>query len=338
MKYKVAYIVKNWSYPDLLRQTSGNLGIWKNVRFTLKPVKECDYLIVLNYSPLTIKVKCPPENIWLVAQEPPYPIFRDLKFIPKIYSRVFTVDRAFKEEKYEYSQPALPWHINKSYDELNSMPVPKKKFTLSCITSLKKNVRGHVTRLELLKKLKKNLRFDFIATTDIYTIGNKSESPNKLRERLLKLGYTKIVRGGKWEGLSPYRYSIVIENYHGLDNWTEKLADCFLSYTMPIYSGCTNISHYFPKDSLFTFDLDDPDIYKKINRLISSDHWLKNLNSIKKARQLILEKYQFFPYFAQKINSAEKKNTVKKIKKEIVLYRENKFSDHLLHKVRRLFG
>lgn len=338
MKYKIAYIVKNWSYPDLLRQTPGNLGIWKNIRFTLEPVKECDYLIVLNYAPLKIKVKCPPENIWLVAQEPPYPIFRNFKFLPDIYAKVFTTDPSCRGDKYENSQPALPWHINKNIDELKSMSVPEKKYSISCISSLKKNVRGHVKRLEFLGALRNKLKFDFNTTTDFFPAGLNSKSMNELRVSLLKKGYSKIVEGGKWEALAPYRYSIVIENYHGVDNWTEKLADCFLSYTMPIYSGCTNITDYFPKDSLISIDMDDRNIHEKIKSAVSSDLWLKNFNSLQKARQLILEKYQFFPFFTEKINKLEKLSNKNKIKKEIIINKENKLSDYLMHKIRRIKG
>ena len=64
-------IVKDWDYPDLLRQTPGGSGVWGNIQFTLDPADECDYLLMLNnrlQAPVT--TRCPRENIWAIMQEP----------------------------------------------------------------------------------------------------------------------------------------------------------------------------------------------------------------------------------------------------------------------------
>lgn len=62
----------------------------------------------------------------------------------------------------------------------------------------------------------------------------------------------------KEEALVDYRFSIVIENSR-IDNYfTEKLVDCFLTGTVPIYWGCPNIGDYFEEGgviSLITVDL-----------------------------------------------------------------------------------
>ena len=49
----------------------------------------------------------------------------------------------------------------------------------------------------------------------------------------------------KQEGLLPYHYSVVIENVQEPDYFTEKLLDCMLCGTMPIYWGAPNIGEYF---------------------------------------------------------------------------------------------
>jgi len=50
----------------------------------------------------------------------------------------------------------------------------------------------------------------------------------------------------KMDALSPYCYSIVVEN-DKRDFWfTEKLLDCFAVGTVPIYWGCPSILKYFP--------------------------------------------------------------------------------------------
>jgi hypothetical protein len=49
----------------------------------------------------------------------------------------------------------------------------------------------------------------------------------------------------KQEGLLPYHYSVVIENVQEADYFTEKLLDCMLCGTMPIYWGAPNIGDFF---------------------------------------------------------------------------------------------
>ena len=61
------------------------------------------------------------------------------------------------------------------------------------------------------------------------------------------LGFKSIE--DKWAGLAPYKYSLAIENAVTPDYWSEKIADCFLTWTLPIYYGCLNLEDYFPKQS-----------------------------------------------------------------------------------------
>src|SRR5687768_17715451 len=52
-----------------------------------------------------------------------------------------------------------------------------------------------------------------------------------------------------------YRYSLAIENFSGPYYWTEKVIDCYLSWTMPLYFGCTNLADYFPAESFVQIDI-----------------------------------------------------------------------------------
>jgi len=51
--------------------------------------------------------------------------------------------------------------------------------------------------------------------------------------------------GLKQDGLLPYQYSVVIENVREPDCFTEKLLDCILCGTLPIYYTPKNIGNYF---------------------------------------------------------------------------------------------
>ena len=55
----------------------------------------------------------------------------------------------------------------------------------------------------------------------------------------------------KQDGLLNYRFSVIIENVQEQDYFTEKLLDCLLCGTMPIYWGAPNIGDYFETSGIF---------------------------------------------------------------------------------------
>ena len=69
----------------------------------------------------------------------------------------------------------------------------------------------------------------------------------------------------KEEGLADYMFSVAIEN---MDNWwTEKILDCFLCGTIPIFYGTPNIGKWFNTDGIIIledgFDIESltPELY-----------------------------------------------------------------------------
>lgn len=100
---------------------------------------------------------------------------------------------------------------------------------VSIISSGKNQLSGHVLRHDIIR------RFPEI---DVY--GN---------------GYRPIK--GKETALEPYLYSVSIENCKR-DYWfTEKLVDCFMTRTIPIYWGCPSIDHFFNPKGILSFDTMD---------------------------------------------------------------------------------
>ncbi len=61
----------------------------------------------------------------------------------------------------------------------------------------------------------------------------------------------------KSQALDEYRYSIAIENSQTPGYWTEKISDCFISLTVPIYVGAPDIETFFPPQSMITASLED---------------------------------------------------------------------------------
>ena len=316
-------ILKNWEFPPIFRQTPDGKGIWEGVQFTTDINSRYDYVLSLDSSAKSIRLHACKENIWKVNQEPPNEFFKLLHKGDKNFYRVFTTDPKLKGERYQKSQPAIPWFIEKSYDYLKNSPIPEKKFGISCIFSLKSSFIGHKTRLQLIHKLKNILPIDLISTFDYYFRQNPEIDFRKFESERFKLGFTKVVKN-KWDALSSYRFSLIIENFSGPDYWSEKLSDCLLSWTIPIYYGCTNLDKYFPQGSYIYLDSGNNYSAENIKKLLSEDYWQKNLPALKKARNLILNKYQFFPYFSQFINEWENKyKNIKRNKNEIIIPAED---------------
>lgn len=69
------------------------------------------------------------------------------------------------------------------------------------------------------------------------------------------VGYSEIV--GKIEALQDYKFSIAIENGISDNYFTEKILDCFLTGTIPIYHGCSNIGDFFDINGIITFNTVD---------------------------------------------------------------------------------
>ncbi|MDD1705764.1 MAG: glycosyltransferase family 10 [Methanoregulaceae archaeon] len=263
-----------------MRQSPGCKGIWGDIRFTTHPLKECDYVVVLNVIPEPAVVFCPPENVWAVMQEPYIKgVFEWMVRGHSQYSKVFTHHVFSDDQRYIPSQPCLPWHVNRTFDELTAATIPGKKAkTASWISSDMTLFPGHVKRMEFLRALKQSL-----LETDFFGRG---------------INFVE----DKWDALAPYKYSFAVENSSSKDYWTEKVGDCFLCFTLPIYYGCTNLEDYFPQESFIRINIENPGEALRIaEEAVAGKEWEKRLDAIAEARRLLLNKYQLFPFISKRI-------------------------------------
>ena len=100
---------------------------------------------------------------------------------------------------------------------------------------------------------------------------------NKELIKIKKNFYTSSKREPNVPDKNPYPYSykdeimesmftLVIENTFESNWFTEKIIDCFRTYTVPVYFGCKNITQYFNKDGMILPTSMD-DAINKINSL-----------------------------------------------------------------------
>ena len=64
-------------------------------------------------------------------------------------------------------------------------------------------------------------------------------------------------------------FGVAIENTSHNGYFTEKILDCFLLKTIPVYWGCSSITNFFKQDGIITFNNID-DLIVKVNKLDES--------------------------------------------------------------------
>ena len=271
-------IVKDWDWPDLRRQTPNGDGVWDGVHFSMDSTQPCDALVVLNNRlerPFTTTVKG--KNVWALMQEPYFQGVTDW-MVEKhsVFDIVFSHFIPRPTDRYVRSHPAIPWHVNFTYTELVRLPIRGKHRPISWIVGNVKDLPGHIRRWRFLEALQQDQSIDI----DLFG---------------------KAVRfiEHKNEGLLPYRYALAVENTYTRDYWTEKIADCLLTWTVPIYYGCPNLESYFPPKAFIRIDIDKPyQALAHIREVLANDDWRARLPAVAKARDLILHKYQLFPHLS----------------------------------------
>ena len=75
---------------------------------------------------------------------------------------------------------------------------------------------------------------------------------NKNKIDIYGRGFNEITN--KEEGLDDYMFSICIENATHNTYFTEKILDCFLTGTVPVYTGTKNITNFFDTDGILFLD------------------------------------------------------------------------------------
>jgi glycosyltransferase involved in cell wall biosynthesis len=176
--------------------------------------------------------------------EPPY-LFEQQRVYDIVYDNYKMFDRILTYDERLLTLPNSVFRnggyecvLNKSVhtreyptlSDVNLYSIYDKSKIVSIISSNKTFTDGHRYRVSCVELIRAN-----DSSVDVYG-----------------MGYNPI--NGKLAGLKDYKYSIAIENGIYKNYFTEKILDCFLTGTIPIYRGCTNISDFFNQKGIITFD------------------------------------------------------------------------------------
>lgn len=93
---------------------------------------------------------------------------------------------------------------------------------------------------------------------------------------------------GKYEAIAPYMFSVAMENAASDYYFTEKLVDCLLLETVPIYFGCPSIEDCFDTKGFLTFS--SLEEFRVLESAISQDIYDKMKPFVLKNKKVVIER------------------------------------------------
>ena len=160
-----------------------------------------------------------------------------------------------------------------------------KPFEVSYLTSSKNWCPGHMLRQQI---------FDALSSVVGELKVNKHRSPPRLS-------------GAERTSIFQAQYHIAVENAQWNNYFTEKILDCFLMRTMPLYWGCPNLGEYFNLDGVMQFSTVDGLVLLLKN--LTPEHYHSHHQVIEENYQRALEYTDYF----SRVDAAIKKSIVKAI-------------------------
>lgn len=148
----------------------------------------------------------------------------NINYLEENFELIFTHDTRLLPLSSKIKQVicnAKPW--------VKDIKIHDKTKLVSMIASSKVMCKEHAFRQEIVHKFKDKL--------DLYGRGH-----NQINNKI--------------EGLKNYCFSITMENSTYPLGYTEKIADCFATGTIPIYYGCKEIDTLFNADGIIWLDED----------------------------------------------------------------------------------
>ncbi len=167
------------------------------------------------------------------------------------------------------------------YQGLMNLPPPAKQDTISVVTSRKSVLPGHRRRLAFLRALQ-----------------------DALGPRLAIYGKGFRPIRDKAEAILPAKYHLVMENTVMPSYWTEKLADAYLGYALPIVIGPPDLERWFPPESFVRIDLNDTaGSIATMKRALDEDIYARHFDAIVEARTRLMREERLAPVVARAIET-----------------------------------
>jgi hypothetical protein len=226
-----------------------------------------DYVQAKNHATRNLYIQVEPEAIYPVEAK----IIRDAKH----YDFILT----FNEEILRQCPNAVKYTYGTTWispDDFGYVDVTKKLFRMTSITGDKLMTAGH--------RFRHRIYYDQARIQSIPTIFYRSD-----KSRLPTIGAADnnpclpAALSSKIQLFREEQYSLVIENSRQQNYFTEKLCDCLITKTIPVYYGCPNIADYFDTTGWVILEKDSADeLVGKLEQQLTPDHYERCLPVIEK--------------------------------------------------------
>jgi len=164
-----------------------------------------------------------------------------------------------------YYMPANTWLSPGDY---NNIDISRKLPKISSLTGCKSFCEGHNFRRHLyFSQTSINLPIDW------YRSGQHEIIPEVTNNPLIDGSLPNKIKL-----FLEYQYSVVIENSRQDGYFTEKLLDCLISKTIPIYWGCPNINQWF--DTTGWIILNETTVEELVSKCSNLPDYINHLPSI----------------------------------------------------------
>ena len=242
-------------------------------------------LLVIIHHPL-YNIDFPKEKTIGIVLEPSWTVHHQQKHVlEKLCNHIISY-KLENNPQYILYPGLVPYHFDATENDLDYFLQTNFKKTKNCSMVCTYNLDDSP---QCLYKKRTEFALQILNTDlDIDIYGNGWERANILDRRI------KGSLKNKKDGLRDYKFSIAIENCIEENYFTEKIIDCILTDTTPIYFGCPNIHNY-----------------------IKTTYTLSNLNStneladilkhptITQDKQILCTKYNLYSAICKYINTTQ---------------------------------
>ncbi len=245
--------------------------------------KNPDYLIIINNP--NYEILHPREKTIGIVTEPSWSPNFTSEYFQKRCSVVISHFFAPTDNAIYGHSLCLPWVTTKDVSV-----IPEKSKKLSIILSplkprIERSKANYLFRHNLIK-----LILDSDIDCDIY--GDWAGTDSRLK------GFVE----NKIDALLPYEFSVAIENTCEAGYSTEKLIDCFLAQTQPVYMGDPFAQLHYGDNAIIPIDRDNPlEVLQKIN----NKEIKYNYDAVLKAKNKYLSSYNLFKRVLEVIDDLE---------------------------------
>lgn len=230
-----------------------NFVIEERYQRGFKDLSYLDFSLFNDYRPNFQELSLSPINIFIAGEPNEY--FGNHDWIIQNKDSFSLILTCYKELINKCDNAIYcPYGESWSWDNPYEYKPIQKEFKTSFLRGIKLQAPGHVIRHQIFDRQ------------------SEMNTPIEFWEALGTLDTYENVVNSKFESFHKYMFSLCIENTIHSGYFTEKITDCILHKTIPIYWGCPNINEYYDINGLITFNTSDEAI-SIINNLTLNDYF-----------------------------------------------------------------